>query len=323
MKKIKVQDVLGLDDDGNLRVNFEEVEDGKPEPTPEQKAEQQRKFDGGDPQKAYERYKALQGWATKVRQENIELQQRIAQIQNQLSQLMGERNSVPKVKLPSADDPGHANLEDILSDGSKFEDYVRSVVASQLKVVGDYVDERLSKFQPVLDAYNTHQELLDVVNRHPDFPKWQQEMLEVSRSLPENETYTLEQIYLLARQRHPEKAEKLDLGLSDESEGENKNVAPNNDNPTDDKSTGTVSRTPETTTQSASPAEVVLPVRSNTSGMYSSYEQRGATADELKALADRNTTETGVADGTSPAIARSNSIRTSIEAALEQLSSGS
>lgn len=312
---------------GEIEFEFEEVDDGKPELTPEQQAAAQQNFDNGDPSKAAERYKAVQGWATKVHQKNLELEQRLARLEAGVD---APRPQVkPPVELPTANDPGAPNLESVLSDPNALQQYVAEAVRSHLGLVGEYVRDQLAPFKPVLSAYKTHTELQTAVQRHEDFPYWQQEMLKVSQGLRDDQEMTLEELYYEARKLNPEKAMQIDSGQYKHGSAAtpSEQATPAEQGETKPSTTFPQATAPGTNTQvpgtqaqvpaQAAPTyDPAAPPRQTEFPMGST-----ATAEELRTLAARHTTETGVADGSAPEPTKQG-LNAAMEAAWSEVASG-
>jgi hypothetical protein len=326
--KLVAKDIKGLNPDtGELEFEFEEINDGTPAPTPEQQEAAQKNFSGGDPNVAQDRYKAVQGWATRVHQQNLGLQQRLAALEAQ-AQLPPKPVATP-TQLPTATDPGAPDVEALFQNPQEFQSYVQDTVRAHLGLVGKYVEEQLEPYRPVLSAYQTHNELQTVAARHPDFVHWHKEMLAVSSALPQDQEMTLEQLYYEARQQNPDKAMSIDMGTFNPQAASTDTQAqpvPAAGQPqlqaaqpgTSQPVPGTAAPAPGTTQSAAQqPYNPALP------GQKTNFPSAGtATAEELQHLAARNTTETGVGDGNTPT-ATTVGIDAAMEAAWTELSAKS
>jgi len=290
--------VIGMSDDGDLEIEFEDYDDGKPAPTPEERKKAVERFSGGDVETAEKRYKAVQGWATQVHQRNLALEQRLSKLE-EVTQASEAPRAVPK--LPVAADPGTPNMDAVLSDPAELRKFVMNTVHSQFAHVGDFVQQQLEPFRPVLSAYKTHNELQGVVSKYSDFAQWQPEMLEISKSLPDDSNMSLEQIYLKARADNPEKAQKIEMGEYNPTAPQGKTDTLSSEG-AEGQATDTASGVP-TDTQTNSP-------EAPSSG--------DATMEELQNMAARHNTETGVATGAEPQTATA-SIQSALDAAWEDV----
>lgn len=286
-------DVAGLDPNtGELLFEFRDVDDGKPEPTPEQKVEAQKNFDGGDPEKAQDRYKAVQGWATRVNQNNLDLQRELADLREQVGT---RQSSTPSVTLPKTSSPENPDLDVLLQDPEAFKKFMVDTIHSEFGIIGEYVREQLKPFNPVLVAYNTHQELTTSLEKHDDFVQWHPEMLELAKNNTEN--LSLEQLYAEARKLNPEKAFAIDSGEYKPDEGNKEEVTTEPaSTPESVETPGTEPQTPGTSEPSASSVPAI-PGAIKTEDFRSGHT---ATASELQERANRLRVETGVGDGSHP-----------------------
>ena len=137
-----------------------------------------------------DRYRHLQSFATRQRQENIELNARLLRLEKGGS---SKKSAAEPTKLggtftlPS-------DLESVFTSPESLKNFVVGVLQTQLSTIGEYVDARLQPFTEVRDAFETHKEFTAVTKAHPDFVHWKDEMEAVLAKEGPDAEYTFEEL---------------------------------------------------------------------------------------------------------------------------------
>ena len=151
---------------------------------------------------AAKRYKDLQKWATKVSQEKAALEKRVGRLESNVAKRNADSSK------PTIGSVSEAFSE--LTNTDNIQSYIESVVKA---VIHPFVTDTVSKLNdisPMLSDWQTRNELLTLAKDHPDFVKWQKEMLEVNESLEDDSDMTVSELYHEARRRNPDKVEALE-----------------------------------------------------------------------------------------------------------------
>ena len=301
MPKLVADNVKINPDTGELEFAFEEPAPAAvPAPPADPAAVQNFAL---TPEQAMERYKSVQGWATKVHQENLANGKRLAQLEAALRQ----QQTAPPPTLPTAVAPGVPDLEKIQADPQGFEAYVQQAIDARLGMVGEYVDKKLEPFNPVLGAYNMHNELRTAVAAHPDFVQWQPEMLQISNSLPPGQDMSLEELYYEAQRTHPEKVQTLMQAptaspqpVLPQQPGQPQALPAAPVSP----QVAPVPGTPQAPGTPLVPAQPVVPPYDPSAPVHPTpmAQPVTATVEEVRQLAARQQTETGVTGAVEPTI---------------------